>query len=154
MQCVTAVHTMLHHDMVFRQTFKHEQIKNCCTYSVINCLNDSNAKICTVSPSLRANIPQKYFSEYETGFRNIMTHWLSHPWLGWGCKQQKGYNFLLHVTTMGTAAGTALQIRRSLVRSQMVSLEFFIGINSSDRTMALGSTQPLTEMSTRSISWG
>ena len=26
--------------------------------------------------------------------------------------------------------------------------------NSSDRTMALGSTQPLTEMSTRSISWG
>jgi len=24
----------------------------------------------------------------------------------------------------------------------------------SDRTMALGSTQPLTEMSTRSISWG
>jgi len=26
--------------------------------------------------------------------------------------------------------------------------------NLSDRTMALGSTQPLTEMSTRSISWG
>ena len=26
--------------------------------------------------------------------------------------------------------------------------------NSSDRTMALGSTQPLTEMSTRRISWG
>jgi len=35
---------------------------------------------------------------------------------------------------------------------QVVSLEFFIFI--SDRTMALGSTQPLTEMSTRSISWG
>jgi len=31
---------------------------------------------------------------------------------------------------------------------------FFIDIKSSDRTMALGSTQPLTEMSTRSISWG
>ena len=34
----------------------------------------------------------------------------------------------------------------------------FIGIfhwyNPSDRTMALGSTQRLTEMSTRSISWG
>ena len=28
------------------------------------------------------------------------------------------------------------------------------GIFSSDRTMALGSTQPLTEMSTGSISWG
>ena len=26
--------------------------------------------------------------------------------------------------------------------------------NPSDRTMVLGSTQPLTEMSTRSISWG
>jgi hypothetical protein len=32
--------------------------------------------------------------------------------------------------------------------------EFFIDINLSDCTMALGSTQPLTEMSTRSISWG
>jgi len=32
---------------------------------------------------------------------------------------------------------------------------FFIDIKIlSDRTMALGSTQPLTEMSTRSISWG
>ena len=32
---------------------------------------------------------------------------------------------------------------------------FFIDIKDpSDRTMALGSTQPLTEMSTRSISWG
>jgi hypothetical protein len=33
-------------------------------------------------------------------------------------------------------------------------MELFIDINPSDRTMALGSTQPLTEMSTRSISWG
>jgi hypothetical protein len=33
-------------------------------------------------------------------------------------------------------------------------VEFFIDINPSDRTVALGSTQPLTEMSTRSISWG
>jgi hypothetical protein len=33
-------------------------------------------------------------------------------------------------------------------------MEFFIDINSSDRTMTLGSTQPLTDMSNRSISWG
>jgi hypothetical protein len=33
-------------------------------------------------------------------------------------------------------------------------MEFFIDINPSDGTMALGSAQPLTEMSTRSISWG
>jgi len=31
---------------------------------------------------------------------------------------------------------------------------FSLTENPSDRTMALGSTQPLTEMSTRSISWG
>jgi hypothetical protein len=34
------------------------------------------------------------------------------------------------------------------------AMEFFIDLNPSDSTMALGSTQPLTEMSTRSISWG
>jgi hypothetical protein len=33
-------------------------------------------------------------------------------------------------------------------------MEFFIDINPSDRAMTLESTQPLTEMSTRSISWG
>jgi hypothetical protein len=33
-------------------------------------------------------------------------------------------------------------------------VEFFIDINPSDGTMALGSSQPLTEMSTRSISLG
>jgi hypothetical protein len=49
---------------------------------------------------------------------------------------------------------TALQIGRSLVRSQMVFLEIFIDINPSDRSMALGSTKTLTEMSTRRISWG
>ena len=31
---------------------------------------------------------------------------------------------------------------------------FFDGHNSSGRTMALGSTQPLAEMSTRNVSWG
>ena len=34
------------------------------------------------------------------------------------------------------------------------AIRFFHWHNPSDRTMALGSTQPLTEMSTRSISWG
>jgi hypothetical protein len=33
-------------------------------------------------------------------------------------------------------------------------MEFFIDIKPYDRTMALGSAQLLTEMSTRSISWG
>jgi len=46
-----------------------------------------------------------------------------------------------------------VQAGRSRVRFPMVSLEFF-NDNTSGRTMALGSTQPLTEMSTRNISWG
>jgi hypothetical protein len=33
-------------------------------------------------------------------------------------------------------------------------VEFFVDISPSDRTMTMGSTQPLTEMGTRSISWG
>jgi len=41
----------------------------------------------------------------------------------------------------------------SRVRFPMVSLKFFSD-NPSCRTMALGSTQPLTEMSTRCISRG
>jgi len=36
----------------------------------------------------------------------------------------------------------------------MVSLEFFIDIILTDRTMAQELTQPLTEMSARNISWG
>ena len=44
--------------------------------------------------------------------------------------------------------------RRSRVRFPTVSLEFFIDIILPGRTMALGLTQPLTEMSTRNISWG
>jgi hypothetical protein len=60
-----------------------------------------------------------------------------------------------HTGARGGAAGggTALQAGRSRVRFPMVSLEFFID-SSFGRTMALGSTQPLTQMSTRNISWG
>jgi hypothetical protein len=40
------------------------------------------------------------------------------------------------------------------VQFLMVSLEVFIDINPSGHTMALGWTQPPTEISTRNISWG
>jgi len=50
--------------------------------------------------------------------------------------------------------GTTLQAGRSRVRFPMVSLEIFNWHNPSGRTMALGLTQPLTEMSTRNISSG
>jgi hypothetical protein len=57
--------------------------------------------------------------------------------------------------------GTAVaQWLRHCARNQKVVfsipdgvMEFFIDINPSDRTMVLGPTQPLTEMSTRIISW-
>jgi hypothetical protein len=48
--------------------------------------------------------------------------------------------------------GTALQAGRSRIPFPMVPLDFFYN-NSSGRAMVLGSTQPLTEMSTRNISW-
>jgi len=50
--------------------------------------------------------------------------------------------------------GTALQAGRSRVRFPIVSLEFFIDIILPAALWTWGSTQPLTEMSTRNISWG
>ena len=47
-----------------------------------------------------------------------------------------------------------VQIGRWLVRFQMMSLEFFIYIILPIALWPWGSTQPLTKMSTRSISWG
>jgi hypothetical protein len=50
--------------------------------------------------------------------------------------------------------GTALQVRRTRVRFAMGSLGIFYWLNISGRTVGLGSTQPLTEISNRHISWG
>jgi hypothetical protein len=50
------------------------------------------------------------------------------------------------------SAAIVLQAGRSRVRFPIMSLEFFID-NTSGRTMALGSTQPPTEISTRNTSW-
>ena len=50
--------------------------------------------------------------------------------------------------------GTALQTGRSRVRFAMGVIEIFHWHNLSGLTITLGPTQPLTEMSTRTISWG
>jgi hypothetical protein len=50
--------------------------------------------------------------------------------------------------------GTTLQAGMSRLRFTMKSLDFFNFHNTSSRTMALGSTQPLTEMSTRNLPGG
>jgi hypothetical protein len=51
--------------------------------------------------------------------------------------------------------GTVLQAGRSRVRFPITSLDFFLNLrNISSRTMALGSTQPLTEMTIRNLTWG
>jgi hypothetical protein len=47
--------------------------------------------------------------------------------------------------------GTTLQAGRSRVRFPMRSLDVFNWLNLSRRTVSLGSTQPLTEMSTRNL---
>jgi hypothetical protein len=68
----------------------------------------------------------------------------------------------VHYTSLSILLGTALaQWLRYCATNRKVAGSIpdgVIGIfhwhKPSDRTMALGSTQPLTEMSTRSISWG
>jgi hypothetical protein len=52
------------------------------------------------------------------------------------------------------ASGTMLQAGSSRVRVPMRWIFFFNSRNPSSRTMALGSTQPLTEMSTRNLAGG
>ena len=60
------------------------------------------------------------------------------------------YEWVLNSGTRRSAVGwdAALQVGRSRIGFPMMQLEFFID------TLALGSTQPLTEMSARNTSWG
>ena len=62
----------------------------------------------------------------------------------------------IYMGDRGSTVVNVLATNRKVAGSIPASVSgFFIDIKSfRDRTMALGSTQPLTEMSTRSISWG
>jgi len=57
-----------------------------------------------------------------------------------------------YINRTGTAV--AQWLRRCAANRKVAGSNFSLIKNPSNRTMALGSTQPLTEMSTRSISWG
>ena len=59
----------------------------------------------------------------------------------WGTRWR---SWLRHCATSRTVAGS--------IPDSMIGI--FHWHNPSDRTMALGRTQPLTEMSTRDVSWG
>jgi hypothetical protein len=58
------------------------------------------------------------------------------------------------IVTIGTAVAQWLRYCATNQKVAGSIPDGVIDINSSDRTMALESSQPLTEMSTRSISWG
>jgi hypothetical protein len=60
----------------------------------------------------------------------------------------------VHMGEEDTRWHSVLHAGRSRVRFSMVSLTIFHWLNPSGCTMALGSTQPLTEMSTSDIFWG
>jgi hypothetical protein len=66
----------------------------------------------------------------------------------------------LHVTVNGRGTAVAQWLRYCATNQKVAGsipdgvMEFFIDVNPSDRTTNLGSTQPLTEMSTGSISCG
>jgi len=73
----------------------------------------------------------------------------------WGLVNEANINQVYtQLGARGSAVGwgTALQAGRSRVPDGVIG--FFHWHNSSGRTMALGSTQPLTEMSTKNVSWG
>jgi hypothetical protein len=60
--------------------------------------------------------------------------------------------FTLGTLETGDRSSTVVEVLH--YKSEDGVMEFLIDINPSDRTMDLGWTQPLTEMSTRGISWG
>jgi hypothetical protein len=62
------------------------------------------------------------------------------------------YSF--YYTGAGTRGGTVVEALRYAGSIPDCAIGIFHGHNPSDRTMALGSTLPLTEMSTMNISWG
>jgi hypothetical protein len=80
----------------------------------------------------------------------VTTGLLYQPWFIGGLQWSTG-------GTMGDRVSTVVKVLRYKSEGRWFDprwCQICIDINPSDRTMALGSTQPLTEMSTSRISWG
>jgi len=71
----------------------------------------------------------------------------------WGLSRQKQTNIFHYLVKAGDRGSIVVKVL--CYKSEGRWFDGVIGIfhNPSARTMALGSTQPLTEMSTRTISW-
>ena len=79
-----------------------------------------------------------------TQYFNLSTIPISHY-------RQDSHNFMLRKMQRGDRGGTVVKVAGSIPDGVNGILHWH---NPSDRTMALVSTQPVTEMSTRRISWG
>ena len=116
------------------------------------CYSRTGTNECCIDLSIVvANIPNEYTSKIlGTKTTNWAASCLSHvypvsppqcPWIN------------IPNNTWRRIKHNALQAGWKRVPFPMVSVEFFSWHNPSGRTMALGSTQPLTEIRTRNISW-
>jgi hypothetical protein len=75
--------------------------------------------------------------------------------LGWKAQGNSDMTFV--ISNYGDRGSTVVKVLRYKSEGCWFDprwSQFFIDINPSDRPMALESTQPLTEMSARRISWG
>jgi len=82
-----------------------------------------------------------------------LTVWRTSFGRGYGPVKRQTAELLRTACCHTMKRGAALLVGRTRVRFPLASLELFIDIILPARTVALGSTQPLAEKSTRDISW-
>jgi hypothetical protein len=119
----------------------------------------SNGQLCCPTCGLPPNVDTNIHFEYTECPTNPSGFWVDNDRSAVLKMQITSMEHLLiQLIQLSTEAwgslvdwGTILQARRSWVRFPMRSLDFLNSPNLSSRTMALGSTQPLTEMSTRNV---
>jgi hypothetical protein len=107
-------------------TYRHYGILDCILYRSIPEPSQNTQPSFFASEITRNQIHNRQLTSYKLYMGHAVPQWLRHRATNW--------------KVAGSIPDCAIRI--------------FHWHNSSDRTMTLGSTQPLTEMSTRNISWG